>query len=91
MKTIVSTSEGPKADVKAAMSRPGGTVSGCGAPAALPRVVKLSAAQLDREFVINIDTIHTRAETVTEVLESILHTQPGPSIYHAVSGTLADT
>jgi hypothetical protein len=47
-----------------------------GAAASSARAVKLSAAELEREFVISLDTIHARAETVTEVLESILHSHP---------------
>lgn len=74
--TIVSSSEGLRAGVKSAAPGPARTRPGHGAPASSPRAVKLSAAELEREFVINLDTIHTRAETVTTVLESILHTQP---------------
>jgi hypothetical protein len=76
VKTIVSPSEGLTEGVKSTTARSARAVPGCDAPAGSPRPVKLPAAQLDREFVINIDTIHARAETVTEVLESILHSHP---------------
>jgi hypothetical protein len=64
------------AGLKSVASGSARAVSGFGAPASSARAVKLSAAELEREFVISVDTIHVRAETVTTVLESILHFQP---------------
>jgi hypothetical protein len=46
------------------------------APAMPQKAVKLSAAELEQEFVITLETIQTRAETVTTVLDGILHFQP---------------
>jgi hypothetical protein len=46
------------------------------APAAAQKGVRLSAAELEQEFVITFETIQARAETVTTVLDGILHFQP---------------
>jgi hypothetical protein len=74
--TIVLPSEGLTAGVKSVASGSARKVPGHSVPANSARAVKLSAAELEREFVISLDTIHARAETVTEVLESILHSHP---------------
>ena len=77
MKTIVSLGEGVKAGVKSATStRPTRAAQGYLAPGVAQKAVKVSAAQLEQEFIINVEAIHARAETVTTVLESILHPQP---------------
>jgi hypothetical protein len=70
VKTIVSPGEGVKAGVTLANSRQTRPAR------AVQNAVKVSAEQLEQEFIINVEAIQTRAETVTTVLESILHSQP---------------
>ena len=75
MKSIISLIEGPKL-VESAMDGSARAVPRDVTRAKSPKPVKLSAEEWDRERLVTVDAIHARAETVTSVLESILHCQP---------------
>ena len=83
VKTIVSPGESIKAGMTLANSRqtrPARAAQDDRVPGAEQKAVKVSATQLDQEFVINVEAIQARAETITTVLESILHSPA----YHSI-------